>query len=118
MIDMANMRLIHETIKSTVISDRYVEMWIYRSLVPSLVLDEFNRGPFVLHHGCLNRNAILVDDNFELTGVINWEWSMTVPLQVAAILPPFITKLPIDFDPNSESWIQIHGHYMRALKTY
>lgn len=118
LIDMANMRLIHEAIQSTAINDQYVEMWIYRSLIPSLILDEFNCGPFVLGHGYLDRTAVLFGDNFELTGIINWEWSMTEPLQVAAILPPFITGLPIDFDPESELWQQIHGHYVNALKTY
>ena len=118
LIDMANMRLIHEAIGSTAMNDRYVEMWIYRSLLPSLVLDEFNRGPFVLSHGRLDRTAVMFDDKFELTGVVNWEWSMTEPLQVAAIPPPFLTELPIDFDPKSKSWQQIYWHYVNALKTY
>ena len=117
-IDMANMRLIHEAIQSSTINDRYVEMWVYRSLIPSLVLDEFNRGPFVLGHGYLDRSALLFDDNFELTGVVNWEWSMTEPLQMAAIIPPFLRNLPRSCDTKSELWQQLLGHYINALKTY
>ena len=76
-------------------------MCIYRSLVPTLVVDEYNRGPFILDYGWLNKSALLFDENFALTGVINWELSITEPLQVAAILSPFITQLPINFDPTA-----------------
>jgi hypothetical protein len=107
----------HEAIQCEELSDRYTEFWIYRSLVPSLVPDDFNRGPFVVGHGHLDRSAILVNDNFELTGVINWEWSMTEPLQVAAIIPPFLAHIP-NFDPGSELCRQFYGHYINALKAY
>lgn len=108
LIDITNIQLIHKIIGSTAINDRYVETWIYQSLIPSLILDEFNRGPFVLSHDCLDRTAVSFDDKFELTGVIHWEWSMTEPIQAAAIPPPFLRKLPINFDPKSELWQQMY----------
>jgi hypothetical protein len=65
--EMDNMKLLHEATQSSVISRRYIEIWVYRSLIPSLVFDDFNRGPFILGHGNLDRTALLLGDNFELT---------------------------------------------------
>jgi hypothetical protein len=49
-------------------------------LLPSRVLADFSRGTFVLCHGKLGRNALLFDENCELTGVIKTDWSMSEPL--------------------------------------
>jgi hypothetical protein len=103
-VDMVNMRLISEAINSTTLTDRFVEMWIYRSLVPSLIFDDFNRGPFYLNHGSLDRTAVLFDEKFDLTGVINWQWSMTEPIQMIARPPPFFIALPVlSSDPKAEN---------------
>jgi hypothetical protein len=72
-IAMANMRLMHEATISPAVNDDFVEMWLFRSLVTSMVAQEFDRGPFLLKHGSLARSAILVDDHYNLTGIINWD---------------------------------------------
>ena len=63
-------------------------------MLPSLVYDAANRGPFVLGHGMLNRNAVLFDDEFNLNGVVNWEYSMIEPLQLCLGCPPWMQNLP------------------------
>ena len=117
LIDITNKHLVHRAIVSpSKVSTDYVEMWIYRSLLPGLVLEQCNRGPFVLMHPTLDRWALLFDDNYELTGVINWDWSQIEPLQIAAINPPFLLNLPIS--PSSKEYETLRTYYMESLAAY
>jgi hypothetical protein len=38
-----------------------------------------NHGPFVLTHADLRWSNIIVDEDYRIQGVIDWEWSGTVP---------------------------------------
>ncbi|KAJ2903126.1 phosphotransferase enzyme family protein [Zalerion maritima] len=40
-----------------------------------------NKGPFVLSHGDLGPQNILVDKDFNIAGILDWEWSSVVPVQ-------------------------------------
>lgn len=117
MIDIANMHLLYQAIQSpSTLSRDYVDLWIYRSLIPGLVLGEYNRGPFVMVHGFLDRTALLFNDDYELTGIVNWEWSQTEPLQIAALPPPFLANLPIPLE--GQEFFQLRTHYVNALANY
>jgi len=117
LIDTANKHLIHRAITSPVVPSKdYVEMWMYRSLIPGLVLEQYNRGPFVLTHGFLDRWALLFDDNYKLTGVIDWGWSQTEPLQIASLIPPFLMNLPIPL--YSQEHGNLCGYYINTLAQY
>jgi len=106
-IALANMRLIYEALQVPVLSDTFTDMWLFRSLLPSLVLPEYNRGPFILKNGRLRREIVFFDDNYQLTGIINWEWSRTVPIQGATISPHFITIPPVwPVSPAELKWHQ------------
>jgi len=94
-VALANMRLTYEVLQVNAISDTFADMWLFRSLLPSLVLPEYNRGPFLLRNGRLRREIVFFDDNYQLTGIINWEWSRTVPIQAATMSPPFLTIPPV-----------------------
>lgn len=94
-IDLANMFLVSEVSRSPKMSNYFVLMWVCRSLLPASIVDDYNRGPFILKHGRLDRSRVFFNDDLELTSVVNWEWSQTVPLQTAACVPPFMTRLPI-----------------------
>jgi len=56
---------------------RFVDVQIFD---PSAILGHFNHGPFVLMHGFLDRAAVLFEENYDITGVINWEFTQTEPL--------------------------------------
>lgn len=117
MIDIANMHLVHRAINSLSTPSRdYVEMWMYRSLIPGLTLGDFNRGPFVLVHGYLDRTALLFNEDYDLTGIVNWEWSQTEPLQIAALPPPFLLNLPIPLEGHESVFLRTH--YANALDNY
>lgn len=114
-VDMANMRLLHEAIGSNVpnlMHEHFVEWWIYRSMLPSLVYEKADRGPFVMGHGMLNQKAVLFDDEFNLSGVINWEYSLIEPLQLCATYPPVLLELT-----NGGSKLHVDT-YITSLRKY
>ncbi|RDL33120.1 uncharacterized protein BP5553_08559 [Venustampulla echinocandica] len=58
----------------------------FRSILMGWLRREYNEGPFILMHGDFRTANILVDQNLNITGVLDWEWSRTVPVQM--FLPP------------------------------
>lgn len=50
------------------------------------ILDDFDKGPFVLNHSDLHLRNILVDDKLYIHGIIDWEFANVVPIQLA--IPP------------------------------
>lgn len=57
------------------------KMRLSRLMDPSL-----NFEPFVLAHGDLRPSNIIVSEDFTIKGIIDWEWSTTVPRQF--FMPP------------------------------
>ncbi|KAK1768897.1 kinase-like domain-containing protein [Phialemonium atrogriseum] len=54
-----------------------------------------NHGPFVLAHTDLRWSNIIVDEDLNIQGVIDWEWASTVPRQF--FMPPtWIARRPPD----------------------
>ena len=58
----------------------------------------YNKGPFPLaHDDFLHSNIIVDEDNFDVTGIIDWEGACTVPWELIAFLD-FLTAMPVSFD--------------------
>lgn len=51
------------------------------------VQPEYNHGPFILTHGDLRTPNIIIDDDYNIVSILDWEWSHTVPAQL--FVPPF-----------------------------
>jgi aminoglycoside phosphotransferase (APT) family kinase protein len=54
---------------------------------------EVQCGPFPLFHPDLHYNNIPVDDQYNITGIIDWSGVMTVPQEVFAAVPGFRCRL-------------------------
>jgi len=92
--ELLNMRLLHEAISSATMTDAFLDVWVVRSLVPSLCsFSPWNNGPFALTHGLLGHSALLFDDNLDVTAVINWGFSTTMPRVFAGIPPPIMSTI-------------------------
>jgi hypothetical protein len=65
--------------------------WILEQALPSRVIEEYFHGPFPLCHTYLHYNNILVDEDYNITGIIDWSEAQTVPLERFMISPEFIT---------------------------
>lgn len=89
-----------------------------------------DQGPFPLAHDDFLHSNIMVDDNFDVTGFIDWDGACTVPLELIAF-PDFLTAMPVAFDlPQNydqdgqpfdeeiqETWRE-RGDYIEMVKSF
>lgn len=64
---------------------------VFRDAIPSLIISKYERGPFPLHHLDFHYNNILLDDEFNITGILDWSGAQTVPVEQFLVSPEFIT---------------------------
>lgn len=70
---------------------------------------QLDEGPFVLNHLDLRSPNIIVDDNLQIQGIIDWEFASTVPRQV--LTPPsWITG-----HDSTETDRQMHAEFRQVL---
>ncbi|KAG8946599.1 hypothetical protein FRC03_001333 [Tulasnella sp. 419] len=75
----------------------YMHMWILRSLIPSLFDTTLDTTGFPLCPGDFHTQNIMIvdgDTNPRISGVIDWEWSRTLPTSSVAQYPLFIVDNP------------------------
>ncbi|KAJ8129537.1 hypothetical protein O1611_g4098 [Lasiodiplodia mahajangana] len=56
-----------------------------------------NHGPFPLCHADFLHSNIVVDESFQVLGIIDWESACTLPLQLVTF-PAFLDAMPASFD--------------------
>ncbi|KAL4956951.1 hypothetical protein BDW69DRAFT_181085 [Aspergillus filifer] len=64
--------------------------WFLEKALTSMVTEEHMYGPFPLWHLDLHFRNILVDENYNITGILDWSHAQTVPVERFAISPEFI----------------------------
>jgi isoamyl acetate esterase len=67
-------------------SDECFAAWLRLQTALAIVQMEFNQGPFPLHHPDLRFANILFDENYNITGIIDWSYTMAVPFEAFANL--------------------------------
>ncbi|KUL81670.1 hypothetical protein ZTR_11128 [Talaromyces verruculosus] len=66
-----------------------------RAILPSLFRRDFRRGPFVLTLTDLHQSNILVDENWNITKLIDHEWTCSLPIEM--VHPPYwLTAASVD----------------------
>jgi hypothetical protein len=89
--------------KPEIIKRRYERLM---ALLPK-IFPENGEEEFVLHHDDLNTNNILVNENDELSGIIDWECVHTVPLYIACQMPKFLDgEMDRHVCPNPDKYAQ------------
>ncbi|KAJ5946384.1 hypothetical protein N7454_003223 [Penicillium verhagenii] len=63
---------------------------LLESSVAVMVTEQNINGPFPLCHIDFHYNNILVDDEYNITGLIDWSNAQTMPLERFAIIPEFV----------------------------
>ena len=89
--------------------------WILEQALPSMVIEDFIHGPFPLCHTDLHFNNILIDENFNITGIIDWSDSQTVPLESFRISPEFVTYPGLSVEENAPI-LAFRGKFAAALR--
>ncbi|OJD24077.1 hypothetical protein ACJ73_04565 [Blastomyces percursus] len=96
--------------KDSVFNEKDARNYLYgmfasQGIVMEWVDRKANHGPFILMHGDFRPPNIFVDENLNITSIIDWEWSHTVPPQM--FVPPSwitgqelpaATEKPYDFE--------------------
>jgi hypothetical protein len=68
------------------------------SLIPLLYPPSASNEPATLYHHDLSSNNILVNDQGDLTGIVDWECVVASPLWLSCQLPTFLEGPSISFD--------------------
>jgi len=64
--------------------------WLLEQSVTMMTTEENIHGPFPLCHIDFHYNNILVDQDYNITGLLDWSNAQTVPIERFAIIPEFI----------------------------
>ncbi|KAJ6019504.1 hypothetical protein N7522_001571 [Penicillium canescens] len=92
---------------------------IMRSMVPKYAA-EFDKYIGVgFTHGDLNAHNVMINDDFNLTGVIDWDWMSVAPLPAIINHPWFIADIPgwnNDGVANGESFKEDRTYLENAIK--
>ncbi|POR38781.1 Uncharacterized protein TPAR_01018 [Tolypocladium paradoxum] len=74
-----------------------------------LIDTDLDKGPFVLHHLDLRSPNTIIDENLRIQGIIDWEFSGTVPLQLFTP-PSWITA-----HDRARTKKEIHAEFRQVL---
>ncbi|KAG6161900.1 hypothetical protein E4U22_007707 [Claviceps purpurea] len=74
--------------------------WILKQATSHIIVEDRLHGPFPLCHLDLHFGNLLFDDEYNLTGVIDWSGAATAPLERLAVSPEFITFPRISDEKN------------------
>jgi isoamyl acetate esterase len=61
--------------------DECFAAWLRLETAFAIVQLKFNNGPFPLYHPDFRLSNILFDEEYNITGVIDWSYAMTVPIE-------------------------------------
>ena len=89
--------------------------WILEQAVPSMIIDDYIHGPFPICHMDFHYGNILIDDEYNITGIIDWSDAQTVPLERFIITPEFATFPGLSAEENEPS-VTFRKKFAAALK--
>lgn len=83
--------------------------------IPSLFISKYQRGPFPLWNLDWHYNNTLLDDEFNITGLLDWSAAQTVPVEQFAVSPEFIT-LPGLSEEGNRPIVEFRAMFVKAWK--
>lgn len=61
-------------------------------------LSKFDKGPFPLVHGDFGHNNIVMNGDYQIIGVIDWEMAFAAPWEIAGDFPLTLSTIPPAMD--------------------
>lgn len=89
--------------------------WVLKTALPHIVIEDRIHGPFPICHLDLHYGNLLLDDDFNLVGVIDWSNAQTVPLERLAVTPELIT-FPGLSDEENRPTIEFKNLVVQSLR--
>ncbi|CAI6094724.1 unnamed protein product [Clonostachys chloroleuca] len=77
--------------------------WILKAAISHIISEDRVYGPFPLCHPDLHYGNILFDEEYNITGIIDWDSAQTVPLERLAVSPEFITFPGLSPEENQDT---------------
>ncbi|KZF20524.1 hypothetical protein L228DRAFT_232091 [Xylona heveae TC161] len=71
-----------------------------KSLLPEVLYPSLDDAPFALDHDDLLPSNIIIDEEHNVVGIVDWGFAAKVPMQLAAGLPRFLYAQPPDRPPS------------------
>lgn len=105
--------------------DTLIRMEKLRSLLPRLSQMRADSYPSVVFHDNLSHNNILIGKGGEMTGVVDWEFTSTVPSWKVCDFPQVLTLVnsprlskpdPAKYSPGDDGWVS--EAYLYSLREY
>ncbi|KAH8429866.1 uncharacterized protein LDX57_007538 [Aspergillus melleus] len=116
MIAFHESRLRHQPNAVNSLEDGFYQtaaLMVMKSVWSCFFRREFLRGPFFLSLTDLNQSNLFVDDNWNITCLIDLEWACSHPVEM--IHPPYwLTSQAIDL-VNSDEYKNLHAEFMAAF---
>ena len=72
-------------------SDWLTACWVLKTALTHIIIEDRVRGPFPLCHLDLHFGNMLFDNEYNLTGIIDWSSAQAAPLEQLSVCPEFVT---------------------------
>lgn len=72
-------------------TDWLTACWVLKSALTHIITEDRVRGPFPLRHLDLHYGNMLFDNEYNLTGIIDWSSAQAAPLEQLSVCPEFAT---------------------------
>lgn len=89
--------------------------WVMKAAIAHMVIEDRVRGPFPLCHLDLHYGNMLFDDEYNLTGIIDWSSAQPAPLEQLSVCLEFVT-FPGLSDEENKPIIQLKKLVIDSLK--
>jgi hypothetical protein len=83
--------------------------------IPLMIDPRFRRGPFPLYHRDFHYNNILVDGDFNITGVLDWSGARTVPVERFTAYADFMTY-PLLSEEENRPIVEFRNLFISAYR--
>ena len=89
------------------------------NMIPELVDPAWDAGPFMLRCEGMRFGNMLVDENFNITAVLDWEWSYSAPKQMLHSPPRWlIIRRPMHWDTRAPWEDSCSARYLECFTIF
>lgn len=89
--------------------------WVLKMALTHIVIEDRVRGPFPLCHLDLHFGNMLFDDDYNLTGIIDWSSAQAAPLEQLSVCPEFVT-FPGLSDEENQPIVELKGLVVESIR--
>ncbi|KAJ2906914.1 uncharacterized protein MKZ38_009777 [Zalerion maritima] len=90
---------------------------LFTSTIPLLICPQFRRGPFPLYHRDFHFKNILIDEDYSITGILDWSGAGTVPVEQFTTYSDFMTY-PLLSDEENRPIVDFRSHFLAAYRRF